>query len=266
MYEFSYNKAANLEAAVAALKEDEDAILMAGGQTLIPTLKQRLAAPSAIHDISRIEALRGITCDGGVVRIGAMMRHAEVAGSDIVHANIPGLAELAGNIGDPHVRHRGTIGGSVANNDPAADYPGACLALSATIHTDRREILAEAFFVGLFETALFEGEIVTAISFPVPLRMAYAKFPNPASRYALVGVCAALTSEGPRVAVTGCGQEGVFRWNEAEAVLENFDPDALEGLEPDANSLSADMHAQSDYRAHLAAVMARRAVTAANRR
>lgn len=267
MYDFDYVKAASVAEAAAALAGDEDAVLIAGGQTLIPTLKQRLAAPSKVIDISRIPELTGIRREGGALVIGAMTTHAEVAGSDVVKAAIPGLAELAAHIGDPHVRHRGTIGGSVANNDPAADYPAACLALGATIVTDRRSLPAAEFFTGLFDTAREEGEIVTAVSFPVPLRMAYAKFANPASRYAMVGVCAALTAEGPRVAVTGAGDEGVFRWEEAEAALAGaFDVAALEGLEKDPGGLNADIHAQADYRAHLIGVMTRRAVAAANAR
>lgn len=263
MYEFIYARAATLSDALEALAEDDDAILMAGGQTLVPTLKQRLAAPSSILDISRIDALRGISVEGDRVRIGAMTRHVEVAGSGDLRAVLPGLCELAGEIGDPHVRHRGTIGGSIANNDPAADYPGACLALGATISTDRRDLPAEEFFTGLFETALEPGEIVTAVTFPVPERMAYAKFPNPASRYALVGVCVALTADGPRVAVTGSGQEGVFRWTDAEQALARFEPGAIDGLEIDPDLLSSDIHAGADYRAGLIVVMARRAVAAA---
>jgi carbon-monoxide dehydrogenase medium subunit len=180
-----------------------------------------------------------------------------------VRAVVPGLAELAGLIGDPHVRHRGTIGGSIANNDPAADYPGACLALGATIITDRREIDAGDFFSGLFETALEPGEILTAVSFPVPEKMAYAKFPNPASRYSMAGVCVALTAEGPRVAVTGSGQNGVFRWSDAEAALARFEIGALDGLEISADDLISDIHAQADYRASLISVMAKRALQAA---
>lgn len=266
MYEFSYLKASSLAAAVEALEDDEDAVPLAGGQTLIPTLKQRLAAPSSVVDISRLEDLRGIRRDGDRLVIGAMTRHAEVAASDIVRAVIPGLAELAGLIGDQHVRHRGTIGGSIANNDPAADYPAGLLALGATIATSRRNLTAEAFFTGLFETALEPGEIVTAISIPIPAKMGYAKFPNPASRYAMVGVCAALTGDGPRLAVTGAGDAGVFRWREAEAALSGFVPAALDGLQPDTDGLISDIHAQADYRAALIAVMARRAVEAANAR
>ena len=266
MYSLSYMRASSVAQAAEALAADSDAILLAGGQTLIPTLKQRLAAPSLLVDISRIEQLRGIQRYDETVVIGAMTRHFEVATSDVVRAAIPGLAELASQIGDPHVRHRGTIGGSVANNDPAADYPGACLALGATIRTDRREIAADNFFVGLFETTLDAGEILTSVSFPIPTKMAYAKFPNPASRYSLVGVCVALTMAGPRVAVTGSGMQGVFRWKEAEAALARFEANALDGLEIGPDNLSSDIHAQADYRASLISVMAKRAVQAANDR
>jgi aerobic carbon-monoxide dehydrogenase medium subunit len=263
MYDFSYIKATSVAQAAKALADDADAILLAGGQTLIPTLKQRLASPSALVDISRLAELRGISQSDDGILIGSMTPHADVATSDLVRAAIPGLSELAGRIGDPHVRHRGTIGGSVANNDPAADYPGACLALGATIITDRREILADNFFVGLFETTLDPGEILTAVSFPIPVKMAYAKFPNPASRYSMVGACVALTAEGPRVAVTGSGKDGVFRWRDAEAALARFEVSALDGLEVSPYVLNSDIHAAADYRASLIAVMARNALQAA---
>jgi aerobic carbon-monoxide dehydrogenase medium subunit len=263
MYDFSYVKASSVAQAAEVLADDEDAVLLAGGQTLIPTLKQRLARPSALIDISRIEDLRGIRWSGDRVTVGALTRHVEVATSDVVRARIPGLAELARLIGDPHVRHRGTIGGSIANNDPAADLPGACLALEATLITNRREIAAADFFTGLFETALEPGEILTAASFPLPQKMAYAKFRNPASRYAIVGVCVALTDAGPRVVVTGAGKDGVFRWGDAEAALMQFQVGVLDGLEMSSGDLSSDIHAQADYRASLVSVMARRALEAA---
>lgn len=264
MYDFSYKRAGSVAEAEQALTTEDDVIVIAGGMTLIPTLKQRLAAPSALVDISRIAALRGVSRDGDTLVIGAMTTHFEVANSDIVRAAIPGLAHLAAHIGDPHVRHRGTIGGSVANNDPAADYPAALLALGATVTTNRRKLAAGDFFTGLFETALDEGEIVTSVSFPIPKKMAYAKFPNPASRYAMVGVCAALTADGARVAVTGAGEAGVFRWEEAEAALSTFDASVLDGLEKSPEGLNSDIHAAADYRAALIGAMTKHAVTAAN--
>jgi aerobic carbon-monoxide dehydrogenase medium subunit len=196
--------------------------------------------------------------------IGAMTRHADVARSNVVQAAIPALATLAGGIGDPHVRNMGTIGGSLANNDPSADYPAAALALGATIVTNKRRIGAQDFFTGLFETALESGELITQVSFPIPPRAAYMKFPNPASRYALVGVFVAKTAGGVRVAVTGAGQNGVFRLSEFESALNaNFDPAALNGVSVPADGLNSDLHADADYRAHLIGVMARRAVEAA---
>lgn len=267
MYDFDYVKAASVAEAAKLLAEDDEAVLIAGGQTLVPTLKQRLAAPTRVIDISRLAELIGIRREGDALVIGAMTTHYEVANSELVKTAIPGLAELASHIGDPHVRHRGTIGGSCANNDPAADYPGACLALGATVITNQRVLEAGEFFIGLFETSREPGEIVTALSFPIPQKMAYAKFPNPASRYAMAGVCVALTAEGVRVAVTGSGQDGVFRWEEAEAALaKSFDAAALDGLEISPDNLASDIHAQADYRANLIAVMARRAVAAANAR
>ncbi|WP_417209717.1 FAD binding domain-containing protein [Antarctobacter sp.] len=261
MYNFDYTRAGSAEQAAQILTDDEDATLIAGGQTLIPTLKQRLAAPSKLVDISGIDDLRGITREGDRLAIGAMTRHAEVQTSDIVRDAIPGLAELAGLIGDPHVRHRGTLGGSVANNDPAADYPAALLALGATVTTNKREIVADDFFVGLFETALDEGEIVTRVSFPIPKAMAYAKHRNPASRYALAGVCVARLDQGVRVAVIGSGQDGVFRWEAAEqALTADFSTGALDGIEVDPDTLMSDIHGQADYRANLIRVMTLQAV------
>lgn len=263
MYAFDYVRATSLDEATKILGQDEDATLIAGGQTLIPTLKQRLAMPSQVVDISKIDDLRQIRRDGDTLVIGAMVRHAEVEASDVVRDAIPGLAALAGLIGDPQVRARGTMGGSVANNDPAADYPAALLALGATVTTNRREIAADEFFTGLFETAREEGEIVTAVSFPIGQAMAYAKQPNPASRYALAGVCVARSADGPRVAVTGSGNEGVFRWTEAEeALAARFAPEALDGLEVDPEGLVSDIHGQADYRAALITVSAQRAVKA----
>jgi carbon-monoxide dehydrogenase medium subunit len=262
MYNFNYQAPADVATAVAALKASDDGKLMAGGQTLIPTLKQRLARPSDVIDLGKIGALKGIRRDGNAIVIGAMTPHAEVAASDLVRSTIPALADLADGIGDPQVRNRGTLGGSICNNDPAADYPGAVVALAATIHTDRRTIAGEDFFTGMFETALEPDEIVTAVSFPIPTKAAYTKFPNPASRYAIVGVFVAQGAGGPRVAVTGAGP-CVFRATDFEAALaKSFSPDALNGLSVEEDGLNADIHASSAYRAHLIGVMARRAVAA----
>ena len=227
-------------------------------------MKARLAAPSDVIDLSGIAELKGISVSGDAVTIGAMTRHADVAGSSDVKGAIPALAALAASIGDQAVRNRGTIGGSVANNDPAADYPAALLALGATVKTDKREIAADDFFTGMFDTALNDGEIVTSVSFPVPEKAAYVKFPNPASRYAMVGVFVAKTAGGVRVAVTGAGSGGVFRVPEYESALaSNFSPDAIaDGVVP-AGNLNSDLHADAEYRAHLIGVMARRAVAAA---
>ena len=263
MYDFEYHRAASLDDAAGKLKAADDGALVAGGMTLIPTLKLRLASPSDLIDISGLAELGGIRVEGDAVVIGAATTHAVVAASSDVRAKIPALADLAEHIGDAQVRNRGTLGGSVANNDPAADYPVACLALGATIRTDRREIAADDFFKGLFETALDAGEIITQVAFPVPDKAAYRKFPNPASRFALVGVFVATGSTGVRVAVTGAGQDGVFRMTEMETALtKNFSPDAIKDVTVSADGLNADIHAAADYRAHLIGVMARRAVAA----
>ncbi|MBI1774908.1 MAG: xanthine dehydrogenase family protein subunit M [Proteobacteria bacterium] len=261
MYEFNYQKAGSV--AEAAKLATGEAKILAGGMTLIPTLKMRLAKPSALIDISGLGELKSIKVDGGTVTIGAMTTHAEVAHSAAVKKAIPALAQLAEGIGDPQVRNRGTIGGSIANNDPAADYPAGCIALGATIHTNTRKIAADAFFTGLFETALKPGEIVTAVSFPVPEKAAYSKFPNPASRYAIVGVFVAKAKDGVRVGVTGAGP-GVFRQKAMEKALSaKFAPSALEGIKVEASGLNSDIHASAAYRAHLVGVMAKRAVAAA---
>jgi carbon-monoxide dehydrogenase medium subunit len=260
MYEFNYQAPESLADAIQAIASAEDGKLLAGGMTLVPTLKQRLARPSDLIDLGKLADLKGIKADGGTVTIGAMATHAEVAASDAVKTAIPGLAWLAGNIGDPAVRHRGTIGGSISNNDPAADYPAALLALGATVYTTKRQLPAAEFFVGMFETALELDEIVTAVSFPIPEKAAYQKFRNPASRYAVVGVFVAKTADGVRVAVTGAGPS-VFRAAAFEAALdESFTASALDGLLIDADELNADIHASADYRAHLVTVMAKRAV------
>ncbi|MCF4125615.1 FAD binding domain-containing protein [Methylobacterium sp. SyP6R] len=260
MYAFAYHQPTSLKEAVSLLA-GEDAKLVAGGHTLIPTMKQRLAAPGTLIDLGKVPDLVGIERSPRSITIGAMTTHGAVAASNDVKEAIPALAELAALIGDPAVRHRGTIGGSVANNDPAADYPAACLALGATISTNKRKLTAEEFFTGLFETALEEGEIVTGVSFPIPHKAAYEKFRNPASRYALVGVFVAKRPSDIRVTVTGAGSNGVFRWTEAEeALAKRFAAKSLEGMSPSASGLNSDIHADADYRAHLIGVMARRAV------
>jgi carbon-monoxide dehydrogenase medium subunit len=261
MYEFNYHKPASL-ADAAKLLGDEDAKLVAGGMTLVPTLKLRLAKPSDLVDLAAIGGLTGITEDGGGLTIGAMTRHAEVQRSAVVKRVIPALAALAGLIGDPAVRNRGTIGGSIANNDPAADYPSAVLGLGATVVTSKREIAGDDFFTGMFETALGQDEIVTAVKFPKPQAAAYQKFKNPASRYAIVGVFVARTASGVRVAVTGAGP-CVFRVPEMEAALaKSFTPDAIKDIAIPDDGLNSDIHASAEYRAHLVNVMARRAVAA----
>ncbi len=262
MYAFEFHRPSSVADAIAALKAASDGKLMAGGQTLIPTLKQRLAQPSDVIDLGGIKELHGIRQDGNSLVIGAMAKHGEVAGSDLVKSVIPGLHELAGLIGDPQVRNRGTIGGSLANSDPAADYPAAVLALNATIKTDRRSIAADDYFTGLFQTALADDELITAISFPRPEACGYAKFRNPASRYAIVGVMVARTGGGVRVAVTGAGP-CAFRLPDFERALAgSFSADALAGLSVSPSGLNSDMHASAEYRAHLVRVMAQRAVKA----
>jgi carbon-monoxide dehydrogenase medium subunit len=263
MYEFNYHKPASLDAAASALGAGEDAMLLAGGHTLIPTLKQRLARPSDLIDLAGIAELAGISRKGDGIVIGAMTTHGAVAASAELRSAIPALAALAEMIGDPQVRTRGTIGGSVANNDPAADYPAGLVGLGATVITNKASHPADDFFTGMFETALGDGEIITAVSFPIPERAAYQKFPNPASRYALVGVFIAETSGGVRVAVTGAGP-CVFRVREMEAALAgDFSADAIKDITVDAGGLNSDIHASAEYRAHLVGVMARRAVAAA---
>lgn len=263
MYEFNYHRPASLAEAASLLSGSADGKLLAGGQTLLPTLKQRLASPSDLIDLTGIAELSGITVSGDSVSIGAATRHAAVASSAEVKQAIPALAHLAGGIGDPQVRNMGTIGGSVANHDPAADYPAAVLGLNATIHTNKRTIAADAFFTGLFETALDEGEIIVKIVFPVPKRAGYVKFPNPASRYVMVGAFVAETAGGIRVAINGAGP-GVFRHAAMEAALAgNFSPEALKGIKTDPKTMNNDIHASADYRAHLVGVIAKRAVQAA---
>lgn len=237
---------------------------LAGGQTLIASLKQRLAQPGALVDLAGVAELRGIRREGNSLVIGAMTRHEEVADSADVKSAIPALASLAANIGDRQVRAMGTLGGSVANNDPAACYPSAVLALGATVVTDRREIAADDFFQGMYSTALESGELITAIRFPIPKKAAYAKFRQPASRFALVGVFVALTDGGARVAITGAGN-GVFRHAGLEAALkQSFTPEAVKAVAIDSSELNADLHASSAYRAQLIRVQTQRAVALAN--
>jgi carbon-monoxide dehydrogenase medium subunit len=264
MYDFTYHRASGLRQAANMLGKFEDAKLIAGGMSLLPMMKLRLAAPANLVDLGKVEGLSGIELKGRSLVIGAMTRHAEVNTSPVVQQAIPALAELAGMIGDPAVRHRGTIGGSVAHNDPTADYPAACVALGATIITTKRKIAADDFFKGLFETALEPDEIITKVSFPVPKKAAYQKFRNPASRYAIVGVFVAKRPSEVRVAVTGAGSSGVFRVPSFEdALKKRFAPKSLEGLSIPADDLASDIHASAEYRAHLVGVMARRAVAAA---
>lgn len=264
MYEFDYHTPKSLDEAAKIFSQADDPQYIAGGQTLLPVLKQRLAMPSDLIDLGGIGDLKGISLDGDTLTIGAMTCHAEVAASGAVRKAIPALAHLAQEIGDPPVRNRGTLGGSISNNDPAADYPGALVGLNATVHTTAREIAADEFFTGLFETTLEEGEVVVKVSFPVPEKAAYVKFHQPASRFALVGIFAALTKDGPRIAVTGAGP-CVFRANDFEKALgEMFSADALDGVTLAAKDLNTDLHASADYRAHLVGVLAKRAVAAAS--
>jgi carbon-monoxide dehydrogenase medium subunit len=262
MYNFNYHQAKSVDEASKLSTSVEEGKIMAGGMTLIPTLKQRLAKPSDIIDLAKIPELKGIKKEGNAIVIGAMTRHYDVFTSDIVKQNIPGLSHLAGHIGDPHVRNRGTCGGSIANSDPAADYPASVLALNATIITNTRKIAADDFFKGLFETALEPGELITAISFPIPEKSAYMKFPNPASRYAVVGVFVAKIGNNIRVGVTGAGA-CAYRQTDMEAALtKSFTPDAIKDIKQKQDGLNSDIHASAEYRAHLVNVMARRAVQA----
>ncbi len=264
MYTFTFHRPETLRQAVNLLSKNEDAKLLAGGHTLLPTMKLRLAGPPQLIDLSRVEGLTGIEPSGRSITIGAMTRHVEVHTSPVVQEHAPVIAKLAGMIGDPAVRHMGTIGGSIANNDPTADYPAACLALGATIITNKRRITADDFFTGMFSTALEPAEIITKISFPLPKKAAYQKFRNQASRYALVGVFVAKRGSENRVAVTGAGANGVFRVTAfEEALKKRFSPKSLEGLTVPADGLNSDIHGSAEYRAHLIGVLARRAVAEA---
>lgn len=264
MHAFEYHRPGSTKEAIGLAGKKEEGRYLAGGQSLVQAMKLRLSSPSDLIDLGTIKDLAGIKASGGSVEIGAMTRHADVAGSKEVQKAIPALAALAEAIGDPHVRNRGTIGGSIANNDPAADYPAALVGLGATIITSARKLPAEKFFTGMFATALKRDEVVAAVDFPVPKRAGYAKFPNPASRYAMVGVFVSQDKAGKvRVAVTGAGPS-VYRVPEMEKALEkNFSVDALSGITVGAKGLNSDMHGSAEYRAHLVNVMARRAVAAA---
>jgi carbon-monoxide dehydrogenase medium subunit len=263
MYGFAYHNPRSLDEAAKLSSGGDEARYLAGGQTLIPTLKLRLANPAALIDLKGIAGLDTIARKGGALVIGALARHAAVAASPLVREAIPALARLAGGIGDAQVRNRGTLGGSIANNDPAADYPAAALGLGATIVTSGREIAADAFFTGMFETALKPGEIVVAISFPIPRRAAYVKFPSPASHYAMVGAFVADTDAGIRVAITGASPH-VFRWNAAEAALaKRFAASSIDNLKMSPLDLLSDTHGNAQYRASLVATMTKRAVSAA---
>ena len=262
MYAFNYERPANLAAAQALLAAGGNAL--AGGQTMIAAMKQRLQQPETVVDLGAISTLAGIRKEGNNLVIGAMTRHQDVADNAEVRQHIPALAALADGIGDKQIRTMGTLGGSVANNDPAACYPSAVLALGATVHTDKRTIAADDFFHGMYATALDAGELITAISFPIPKKAAYAKFRQPASRFALVGVFVAQTAAGARVAITGAGN-GVFRHAGLEAALNaSFTPEAVTKVAIDASELNADLHASAAYRAHLITVQTQRAVKQAN--
>lgn len=263
MYAFQFERAADAKAAVAKLKADPDAKFLAGGQSLLAAMKLRLAAPSTLIDVARIPGMADIRVEGNEVVIGAAARHADVAANAEVRQRIPGLAALAEGIGDRQVRAMGTIGGSLANDDPAACYPAAVLGLNATVVTDRRTIAADDFFKGLYETALEPDELITAVRFPIPEKAAYIKFRNPASRFALVGVMVVRTGGNVRVAVTGAA-DSVFRCQPLEQALSaSFTPAAAKAVNVDPSSLNADLHASAEYRAHLIPVLAARAVEAA---
>ena len=265
MYAFTFHRPQTVRQAAGLLGKNEEAKLLAGGHSLLPTMKLRLAGPPQLVDMSLIEGMAGIEQSGRSITIGAMTRHDDVANSPIVQQQIPALAHLASMIGDPAVRHMGTIGGSIANNDPNADYPAACLGLGATIITNKRRIKADDFFTGMFSTALEPSEIITKVSFPIPKKAAYQKFKNQASRFALVGVFVSKRGSENRVAVTGAGSNGVFRVNSfEEALKKRFAPKSLEGMSIPADGMNSDIHGSAEYRAHLVGVLSRRAVADAN--
>ena len=263
MYDFAYHKPASVADAVKLLAADPEAKVVSGGHTLLPALKHRLNKPTSLIDLSGIADLKGIRKVGNSIVIGALTRHVEVATSEFVAAAIPALAYMASHIGDNQVRNRGTIGGSVSNNDPAADYPGAVLGLGATVHTSKRKIAADDFFQGMFTTALEADEILTAIEFPIPEKAGYAKMKNPASRYVMAGAFVSKGPMGVRVVINGAGP-GVFRQSAMEAALAaNWAPGAVAGVKQDADGLNSDIHGSAEYRAHLVGVMAKRAIIAA---
>jgi aerobic carbon-monoxide dehydrogenase medium subunit len=260
---FHFSRATSIADARKQFSAAADPRYLAGGQTLLPVMKQRLAAPSDLIALAKITELSGVTVTAGDITIGAMTRHADVAASSDIRRVLPALAHLAGGIGDPHVRNRGTIGGSLANSDPSADYPAAVLGLGATIHTEKRAIPAGDFFLGMFTTALEPGELITRVTFPLPQRAGYIKFPNPASRYAVVGVMVSQSTNGIRVAVTGAGPNA-FRVPDMEAALaRTFTPEAIASIKVSAGGLNSDIHASSEYRAHLVSVITKRAIHAA---
>ncbi|MGB3446967.1 MAG: xanthine dehydrogenase family protein subunit M [Xanthobacteraceae bacterium] len=262
MYETHYHRASSVDDAAAQFAKGAEAKYLAGGQTLLPVMKQRLAAPSDVIDLARIPALIGIEVSGDAVTIKAATTYYDIANDAGVKKAIPALAHLTSMVGDPAVRYRGTIGGSIANNDPAADYPAAVLALDATVTTNKRSIAAADFFKGLFSTALEDGEIITQVTFPIPAKAGYAKFRHPASRFALTGVFVAQTKAGEvRVAATGASQNGVMRVPAIEQALKaNWSPASIDNVTVSADGLMADLHGAADYRANLVKVMAQRAV------
>jgi len=261
MYDFAYHKPSTVADAAKLLAADPDARAISGGMTLLPALKLRLNKPTSLVDLSGIAELRGVKRDGNMIIVGALTKHYEIATNADIKASIPALAWMASTIGDTQVRNRGTMGGSVANNDPSADYPAALLALGATIETSKRKISADDFFQGMFATALDTGEVVTAIHIPVPEKAGYAKMKNPASRYSMAGVFVAKGPAGVRVAVNGAGANGAFRAAEMEKALSaNWSPDAVAGVKMDAGAMNGDIHGSAEYRAHLVTVMAKRAV------
>ena len=264
MYNFTFHRPTTVRQAAGLLSRNPEAKLLAGGHSLLPVMKQRLAQPSALVDLSQVEGLSGVELKGRSVVIGAMSRHADVAKSDVLREAMPALASVPGSVGDPQVRNRGTIGGSIANNDPNADYPAALLGLGATVITNKRRIAADDFFTGMFSTALEDGKIITKVSFPIAKKAAYEKFKHPASGFALVGVFVSKRGSEIRVAVTGAGSSGVFRVASfEEALKKRFSPKSLEGLTIPASGMNSDIHASAEYRAHLVGVMARRAVAKA---
>lgn len=261
MYKFDYIKVESIEEASSVLSNNPEAKILAGGMTLIPTMKQRLASPEQLIDIRQVSELKFIKKDSTNVIIGSVSNHNDVSTSDIVRENLPSISKLAEGIGDPHVRNMGTIGGSITNNDPTADYPAACLGLGATIKTNKRDINAEEFFVDLFETSLEEDEIVTQVAFPIIKNSCYMKFPNPASRYAMAGVFVSKLDNDVRVAVTGAGENGVFRWKEMEdALMSDWSSSTAESIKLSPDGVMSDIHGNSDYRANLVNIMALRAV------